>query len=135
MAQTSSGLKLVTTHNNQQAEHSSGRKLSQKGSNVSISDLPVNLSFEDIERMNEDQAKQMRRKQLSMLKLPRIKGVKSIKEPTSTQQSFLRIVDERASAEGRDSNIMFEEPMIIQKFQKDKINCLLRKTILAKSEF
>ena len=60
MANTASGLKLVTQ--NKQSEHSSGKKMSPKESSVSIPDVPVSLSFEDIERMNEEQAKQLRRK-------------------------------------------------------------------------
>jgi hypothetical protein len=41
-------------------------------------ELPHNLSFEDIEKMDDSQAMQVRRQKLKMLSLPKIKNVRSI---------------------------------------------------------
>jgi len=41
-------------------------------------EMPHNLSFEDIEKMDNNQAMQVRRQKLAMLSLPKIKNVRSI---------------------------------------------------------
>ena len=90
-------------------------------SSVMLADPQVDLSFEDIERMNDSQARQVRRQQIAMIKLPKLRGSHEPNTKLQTQESFLRIVDEKGAKSATPApervieEVKVDDPLITQK--------------------